>query len=83
MQMTQFHILISKHARALSLDSSSLRNAQSTGDTSQMMSRGSANGRDQRLQTEAFQITHLDLFHNTPVTVGGRKKGKEKEGEEV
>lgn len=44
-----------------------------------MMNRGSANRRDQRLQTEAFQITHLDLFHNTPVTGkrSRRRGGKE------
>ena len=43
-----------------------------------MMNRGSANRRDQRLQTEAFQITHLDLFHNTMVTGKRRRKGRGK-----
>lgn len=77
MQMTQFHILLSKHthtrARPLSLNGGSLRNTQRAGDTSQMMSRAyPQNRRDQRLQTEALRITHLDLFHNAPVTrVGG------------
>lgn len=43
-----------------------------------MMSRASPqNRRDQRLQTEALRITHLDLFHNAPVTewVGGGGAG--------
>lgn len=60
-------------ARPLSFNGGSLRNTQRAGDTSQMMSRASPqNRRDQRLQTEALRITHLDLFHNAPVTrVGG------------